>query len=190
VEVSNPRHVVFFKPFHYLVGSGEIPSLHLECDRGKPLPRPMEPFTQGSYLFARDVVRGNPFLDSIKPNARGFPFARDVSRGNPTFSYETRWVEVFLLITRDFKVLIKTMAHQQTLPSNLVPVIIQGILFPVVSQLGRSNSTSWNSGPPSRLPFLAMLNFPDLSKLMNDSVFHDPNWPSVPTKLPFRHPKV
>jgi hypothetical protein len=28
-----------------------------------------------------------------------------------------------------------------------------------------------------RLPFLATLNFPDLSKLMNDLVHHDPSWP-------------
>jgi hypothetical protein len=34
-----------------------------------------------------------------------------------------------------------------------------------------------------RLPFLAMLNLSDLSKLMNDPVSHDPTWPPVPTKL-------
>jgi hypothetical protein len=35
-----------------------------------------------------------------------------------------------------------------------------------------------------QLPFLAMLNFPDLSRLMNDLVHHDPTWPPIPTKLP------
>jgi hypothetical protein len=35
-----------------------------------------------------------------------------------------------------------------------------------------------------RLPFLAMLNIPDLSKLMNGPVSHEPTWPPVPTKLP------
>jgi hypothetical protein len=40
-----------------------------------------------------------------------------------------------------------------------------------------------------RLPFLAMLNLPDLSKLMNDPVSHDPTWPPVPTKLPSDIPK-
>jgi hypothetical protein len=34
-----------------------------------------------------------------------------------------------------------------------------------------------------RIPFLAMLNLPDLSKLMNDPVSHDPTWPPIPTKL-------
>jgi hypothetical protein len=35
-----------------------------------------------------------------------------------------------------------------------------------------------------RLPFLATLNLPDLSKLMNDPVSHDPTWPPIPTKIP------
>jgi hypothetical protein len=35
-----------------------------------------------------------------------------------------------------------------------------------------------------RLPFLATLNLPDFSKLMNDPVCHDPTWPPIPTKLP------
>ena len=39
------------------------------------------------------------------------------------------------------------------------------------------------------LPFLAMLNLPDLSRLTNDSVAHDPAWPAVPTKLPLDIPK-
>jgi hypothetical protein len=34
------------------------------------------------------------------------------------------------------------------------------------------------------LPFLAMLNLPELSKLMNDPISHDPTWPPIPTKLP------
>jgi hypothetical protein len=39
------------------------------------------------------------------------------------------------------------------------------------------------------LPFLSMLNLPDLSKLMNDLVSCDPTWPPVPTKLPSYIPK-
>jgi hypothetical protein len=35
-----------------------------------------------------------------------------------------------------------------------------------------------------RLPFLAMLNLPNLTKLMNEPVSHDPTCPPVPTKLP------
>ena len=34
------------------------------------------------------------------------------------------------------------------------------------------------------LPFLSTLNFPDLSKLTNDLVSHDPMWSVVPAKNP------
>ena len=39
------------------------------------------------------------------------------------------------------------------------------------------------------LPFLATLNLPDLSKLMNGPVRNDPLWPPIPTKLPSDIPK-
>jgi hypothetical protein len=41
-----------------------------------------------------------------------------------------------------------------------------------------------NPPPPLHMPYLASLNIPDLSKLMNDPIFHDPTWPAMPTKLP------
>ena len=41
----------------------------------------------------------------------------------------------------------------------------------------------------SQLPFLAALNLPDLTKLTNDPITHDPNWPPMPTKLPLDIPK-
>ena len=40
-----------------------------------------------------------------------------------------------------------------------------------------------------KLPFPAMLNLPNLLKLMNDPMRHDPSWPPVPTKLPSNIPK-
>jgi hypothetical protein len=43
---------------------------------------------------------------------------------------------------------------------------------------------AWGKMPQPHLPFLATLNFPDLSRLMNDPVRHDPTWPLVPAKLP------
>ena len=36
----------------------------------------------------------------------------------------------------------------------------------------------------AKLPFLATLNLPDLSRLTTDPVAHDPAWPAIPTKLP------
>jgi hypothetical protein len=48
---------------------------------------------------------------------------------------------------------------------------------------------AWGQMSQPRLPFLATLNLPDLSKLMNDPMCHDPSWPSIPTKLPSDIPK-
>jgi hypothetical protein len=38
------------------------------------------------------------------------------------------------------------------------------------------------------LPFLATLNMPNLSKLMNDPMHRDPSWTLIPTKLPYEIP--
>ena len=48
---------------------------------------------------------------------------------------------------------------------------------------------AWHRSAQPSLPFLATLNLPDLSRLMNDLVSHDPAWPVVPTKLPLDIPK-
>jgi hypothetical protein len=39
------------------------------------------------------------------------------------------------------------------------------------------------------MPYLASLNIPDLTKLTNDPILHDPTWPNMPTKLPSDIPK-
>jgi hypothetical protein len=50
-------------------------------------------------------------------------------------------------------------------------------------------SGGWGQMSQPCLPFLATLNLPDLSKLMNDPVSYDPTWPLVPTKLSSDIPK-
>jgi len=40
-----------------------------------------------------------------------------------------------------------------------------------------------------KLPFLSTLELPDLSKLMNDPIWHHPAWPLVPIKIPTDIPK-
>jgi hypothetical protein len=63
--------------------------------------------------------------------------------------------------------------------------ILGGMQFP-------THNLSQKDGARCRnpcLPFLAMLNLLDLSKLMNDPVSHDPTWPPVPTKIPSNIPK-
>ena len=48
---------------------------------------------------------------------------------------------------------------------------------------------AWHILAQPRLRFLATLNLPDLSRLMNDLVSHDLVWPTVPIKLPSDIPK-
>jgi hypothetical protein len=43
--------------------------------------------------------------------------------------------------------------------------------------------------PQPRLPFLATLHFPYFSRLLNNSICHDPRWPPMPTKFPLDIPK-
>ena len=40
-----------------------------------------------------------------------------------------------------------------------------------------------------QLLFLATLELPDVSKLTNDPILHNPYWPSVPIKIPGDCPK-
>ena len=40
-----------------------------------------------------------------------------------------------------------------------------------------------------KLPFLATLHFPHLTRLLNDPICHDPCWPPMPTKFPSDIPK-
>lgn len=48
---------------------------------------------------------------------------------------------------------------------------------------------NWNTVQPPKIPFMAILNLPDLSKLINDPIRHSSSWPSIPTKLPSDIPK-
>ena len=43
--------------------------------------------------------------------------------------------------------------------------------------------------PNRQLPFLATLDLPDLSKLINDPIQHNPFWPTIPVKFPSDIPK-
>jgi hypothetical protein len=45
-----------------------------------------------------------------------------------------------------------------------------------------------NPQPALLMPYLASLNIPNLNKLTNDPLLHDPTWPAMPTKLPSEIP--
>ena len=53
----------------------------------------------------------------------------------------------------------------------------------------QSYQGAWNQPTQPRIPFLATLNLPDLSRLKNDPISHIPAWMAVPTKLPLDIPK-
>ena len=48
---------------------------------------------------------------------------------------------------------------------------------------------NWKSVQPPKISFLATLNLPDLSKLINDPIRHSSAWPPIPIKLPSDIPK-
>jgi hypothetical protein len=58
---------------------------------------------------------------------------------------------------------------------------------PSVSQTPGSFFPGYNQQP--KLSFLATLHLPDLTRLLNDAICHDPRWPPMPTKLPLDIPK-
>ena len=76
--------------------------------------------------------------------------------------------------------------------TTLQPVAVGKPAFTFGNQ-GASPSTSqahnFQALVRPKIPFLETLNFPYLSKLMNDSVKHNAAWPPVPTKLPSDIPK-
>jgi hypothetical protein len=51
------------------------------------------------------------------------------------------------------------------------------------------NQNTQNPFAPTKLPFLATLDLPDLSKLTNDPIWHHLAWPPVPVKIPTDIPK-
>lgn len=51
------------------------------------------------------------------------------------------------------------------------------------------NQNTQNPFAPTKLPFLATLELPDLSKLTNNPIRHHFAWPSVPVKIPIDIPK-
>jgi hypothetical protein len=53
---------------------------------------------------------------------------------------------------------------------------------PGASQTLGSSIPGYNQ--QSKLPFLATLHLPDLTRLLNNPICHDLHWPPMPTKLP------
>ena len=92
---------------------------------------------------------------------------------------------------------------QYPIPSPMTPNIHQG-LYPYAtnhytgipyggSQMNVNpnhfTQSTHNTFSPTKLLFLATLEFPDLSKLINDPIQHHFTWPSIPTKILTAIPK-
>ena len=75
----------------------------------------------------------------------------------------------------------------QSIPTTF-PLIAGGKPTFTYGNMGESPSNpqpgTFNAPVRPKLPFLATLNFPDFSKIMNDPMRHNSSWPPVPTKLP------
>ena len=54
----------------------------------------------------------------------------------------------------------------------------------------QSHQGAWHRTDQPRIPFLATLNLPDLSRLMNDHVSHNLAWLAVLGQASFRHYQV
>jgi hypothetical protein len=73
-------------------------------------------------------------------------------------------------------------------PTKHGPGIYQNPAWPAIPQ-HQSFRGAWARTPQPRLPFLATLNLPYFSRLMNDPVHHDPSWLPIPTNIPSNIPK-
>ena len=56
--------------------------------------------------------------------------------------------------------------------------------YPGYPPPGTGLITQGYQDPSHQLPFIATLDLPDLSRLMNDPIFYLPYWSSMPNKLP------
>ena len=57
------------------------------------------------------------------------------------------------------------------------------------SSSGHPSSPWSQSGAPNSLPFLTMLDIPNLYKMKNDPIYHNLQWPPTPHKIPMDIPK-
>jgi hypothetical protein len=122
---------------------------------------------------------GNPFPGQFNPMPGVFPSQGGSTGGNPSFPFGNQMGGGFPPFNQ---------GQQGFIPSP--GPSMNSFWQPGASyNLGSSFQAANQSISQPRLPFLETLHFPDLSKLMNDPIHHDPSWPVVPTKLPSDIPK-
>jgi hypothetical protein len=152
---------------------------------------------QGSIPLQGMSIRGNPSHISVEPRARFSSYTRGSTGGNLNQGFwNTMQGEI---PTQGMSSNYLNSSTMQT--SAQTPYTGQG--NPGFYQNpGQQEKFSWQPGanqnpgssfpltpPQPRLPFLETLHFPDLSRLLNDPICHDPHWPPMPTKFPSDIPK-
>jgi hypothetical protein len=163
---------------HYMVDSRVILSPHLQCQQGETPSKPVESHAR-VFPFARDVIRGNPFLDQYNPMQGLVPSQGGPAGGNPIFPSGNQMGGGYPPFNQS----------QQGFTQSFGPSTNSSWKPGASYNPGPSFQATNQSMMQPRLPFLETLHFPYLSKLMNDPIHHDPSWPAVPTKLPSDIPK-
>jgi hypothetical protein len=164
---------------------GTIPTL------GANIPGPWNS-GQGSNPATGMPFWGNAFHNQWNPGQATMPLPTGPAWNNPSQSPQNMM---------NAQNSMSFMGNQPTMsPQMQNPFAGQGQGF--YPQPGQQPNFSWQPGASQtpgpfypgyqqqpKLPFLATLHLPDLTRLLNDPICHDPRWPPMPTKLPSDIPK-
>jgi hypothetical protein len=164
---------------------GTIPTL------GANIPGPWNS-GQGSNPATGMSFWGNAFHNQWNPGQATMPLPPGPAWNNPSQSLQN---------TMNAQNLMSFMGNQPMMsPQMQNPFAGQGQGF--YPNPGQQPNSSWQPGASQtpgpfypgyqqqpKLPFLATLHLPDLTRLLNDPIYHDPRWPPMPTKLPSDIPK-
>jgi hypothetical protein len=146
---------------------------------------------QGSVPSSGMSTRGNPFHGQWNPGQGSVPMPVGSAGGNP---FQNLWNTTQGEIPAQ-----PSMSNygNQSMMSQQMQYPFAGQGHGIYQNPGQQPNFSWQPGasqtPGSflpvhsqqpKLPFLATLHFPDLSRLLNDPICHDPRWPPMPTKFP------
>jgi hypothetical protein len=147
---------------------------------------------QGSIPSSGMLFWGNYFHSQWNPGQTTMPLPSGPAWGNPSQSPSN---------TMHAQHSMSFMGNQQMMsPQMKNPYTGQGHGF--YQNLGQQPNFSWQPsasqtpGPfflgyqqQPKLPFLATLHLPDLTRLLNDHICHDTHWPPMPKKFPLDIPK-
>jgi hypothetical protein len=164
---------------------GTIPAL------GAHIPGPWNS-GQGSVPSSGMSFWGNSFHSQWNPGQNSMPLPSRPAWGNPSQSPSN-----MMNVQHPMSFMGN---HPMMSPQMQNPCACQGHGF--YQNPGQPPNFSWQPaasqtpGPfypgyqqQPKLPFLATLHLPDLTRLLNDPICHDPRWPPMPTKLPSDIPK-